>query len=207
MRLLDELESVAESEAEQHAFVVRLVAHVENRTQIALSHEQRDALALELTHLRETPQVLIQMAENVIRSTDRYGRMDISLWLNSVQTYTGTEIGRKVDEIQRRRIEKLRELKYTDEEIENAGLVQLESVYRRRLQEEVDKRNEALKARVKACERFVRTGSDDVKRDIVEIALKKKLIDENEPFPEKIVHYFAPKLMKEIEAYQKRMKA
>jgi len=206
-RLLDELVSVRESDAQRYADILGLVQHVENMTQIPLSIEQREALAIELTRLDESLPTIIQMAENVKRSTDKYGRMDFSLWINSLRTYTENEVGQIVNNIQARRVRKLQELKYTEEEIENAGLRQIEDVYRRRLQEHIDKRNEDLKKRVHAAERFIRTGSDDVRQDMVDLAIKRGLIDESEPFPKEIVHFFAAKMFKDIENYIRRMKA
>lgn len=205
--LLEELQSVKAEDAKKFAKILELIMVVENSVQIHLSDKERRQLGIELLRSGESMDSIFQMAENVKRSTDRYGRMDFSLWINSARVFTGSDITAELNRIQAIRVEQLKKLNYTEDQIEEAGLRAIQDVNRRRLQVELDRRNGELVKRVKAAEKFIRTSSDAVKMDMVEIAIAKELITKDEPFPKDVVPYFASKMLKEIESYMRRMKA
>jgi hypothetical protein len=198
---------VKREDAERYAEILRIVQHVENKKQIHLSPEERESLAISLNDMPETLTQIIDRAEILIRSKD-YSRIPFDAWLNTQRLFTEAEVTKIVhDEIEalRKRIQEAK-TKAFDGTVIDAELLESEMhIYASRLDAIRDRRHEAMKARLKKAERFIKTAPMEIKEELLKHLTEKKLLTDAEPHWDKIIHFFTPHILIEAETIMRRL--
>ena len=138
---------------ELYAQILLVIGEVENTKQIHITEEERKALAVNLTNLGKPIEEIIQMGENVKRTTT-YAKIPLEAWLNAEPLYTHSEAREMAEMIIRKRQQSYIDMqcgaKWSVNQLAEEGLYELTGLYYAKRAEEWERIMDKIKPFIKS---------------------------------------------------------
>lgn len=185
---------------------LKIIGEAENLHQIHLSEFERLDLA-DWMISNEWSYKKAKFAVYKLQYVEKYGKLAPEAWIKAVgePLYTREEALKLADEKIELRKRRYEAMNFDEDQIAKEGLMDISVLYQRKRMLYMEKIMGDLKKRVKKAELFIKSAPEELKKEILDIASGKGLIDKSDPHWRQILHYTAPNILDEIEQIMKRV--